>query len=605
MPNNEIIFSELLEDAELNFGESKNQQAFTSKLGLVATVGGIDAIFNVKWDANTFRGVRNCVSSATAPAKSLQVKAFVGKGSVDDLQRVTTSDASPADKLKNSFVLIASAEVERLASPLIDNWSGADDLISCSEFAYNGVNSFTNNRCSDWEGANDIGAVDTVNDYQSSGMSVACAGLPNKDAQKISQCIEPPQPKPIVRLHSCSSNLWQLADTPNWGYVAGEQAPESPDEDGHVEIGELHFTCPLSVHVPQLWFGYEPCKSRAGIIIPSQRVYVVLNTTDVKRLSDGASLPITSFRAKTNRGSFVWSFSMTMSIKDAEDLIKSTPRGDVFEADVNGFKFRFVVRSMSRQRAFNKRSSEVSGRSLAFSLASPFAPRSFYTETHDRNVQQLIQRELPNDWSIDFGLDDWIVPANTFSYSKKSPIEAINSLVGSAGGFVQSDRVNKKLLIKKRYPVSMWDMAKTTPNIEMPEAFTLTLASSEQYAWEENSVYLSGGTKGVLANVKRTGTSGNKPLPMIVDPLFTDPIICRQRGIAELSAAMSRYDQRLSMGLSADLGGIIEPGLIVKLTDGEEPWIGLSTSVEIRSSFSGDGLSVRQNVGFERPMEVA
>jgi hypothetical protein len=195
------------------------------------------------------------------------------------------------------------------------------------------------------------------------------------------------------------------------------------------------------------------------------------------------------------------------------------------------------------------------------------------TNTTDRTAQQLMADALTVNgvtigWAIDWRISDWTIPTGTWSY-RGSYIGAINTIAAAAGAFVQPDPVTKTLRVRPRYPSKpwQWDTSEVIPDIELPAS----VVTNEGITWADkpayNAVYISGTTSaGILASVTREGTSGNLQAPMITDPLITDIIAGRQRGVAILSDVGRQARYTLSLPVLPSTG-IIEPGTMIKYVD--------------------------------------
>lgn len=131
-----------------------------------------------------------------------------------------------------------------------------------------------------------------------------------------------------------------------------------------------------------------------------------------------------------------------------------------------------------------------------------------------------------------------------------------------------------------------------------------------------NGVFVHGGNSGgILVEVVRQGTAGDKLAPTIVDDLITDTQPARQRGIAAISASGRQSAESYALPLDPQLGGLIEVGAI--LAAGREvvnlfteDFRGVVRSVNVtaaasRATNGGVSLNVRQNIEIERHFDEA
>lgn len=85
-----------------------------------------------------------------------------------------------------------------------------------------------------------------------------------------------------------------------------------------------------------------------------------------------------------------------------------------------------------------------------------------------------------------------------------------------------------------------------------------------------NAVYVSGERAGVVAQVKRSGTAGDVPTTMVVDPLITHADAARSRGIAILSDTGKQALVTLELPMLPELG-LLSPGLMLSIGAGSCP----------------------------------
>lgn len=214
------------------------------------------------------------------------------------------------------------------------------------------------------------------------------------------------------------------------------------------------------------------------VVVPVQRVYFVLNSTSLKRVADGISIPTFSMSMSLDVDSWTWSFSAAVPLMAQAD-VEPTGDGPVeVEADINGVAYRFLVESLSRERAFGSNSLRLSGRGKSALLDAPYSPTFNFGNAIDRTAQQLMADVLtlngvPLDWTVNWSPTDWLVPANVFSY-QGSYIGALNAIAQSCGGYLQPANSTQELSVLLRYPVAPWNWASdVTPDYELPSAVTL------------------------------------------------------------------------------------------------------------------------------------
>lgn len=317
-------------------------------------------------------------------------------------------------------------------------------------------------------------------------------------------------------------------------------------------------------------------------VIQVKQVYIMINETSLTRVSDGAVIPTLGLSVSLDANSWDWGFTATVPFS-ADALVA---RGEELQAAINGDVVRLVVRSKSRSRTFGKDTLTVSGVGRAAELGAPFSPvLSFGNLSSQRTAQQLaydalLDNGVPLDWSIDWQLEDWDVPAG--AWAMRGPrIDALKAIAAAAGGYVQPHMTDKVLRVLHRYPTAPWGWAGVTPDFELPAA----VVRQEGIEWSEKAVYnrvfVSGQGQGVLGQVTREGTAGDAVAEMVTDALITDTPAVRQRGRAILSDTGLQALVTLSMPVLEDSGGLILPGKFVKYVDGSTERTGIARSLQV------------------------
>lgn len=213
----------------------------------------------------------------------------------------------------------------------------------------------------------------------------------------------------------------------------------------------------------------------AVVVVPIRRTYVTVNSITLHRLDTGAELRAHAFNMSLDEGAWTWSWSATLH-HDAEGHLSRDEQGDPAEllAEVNGVQFRLRMESVARDRRFSPTRFNVQGRGRAAILSSPYAPAmQFGNQLAARTAQQLMADALTINgvsigWGVDWGLQDWLVPAGTWSFNG-TYIDAINEIAKAAGGYVQPHATDAVLRILPRYPVKPWAWGSVTPAFEIPE----------------------------------------------------------------------------------------------------------------------------------------
>lgn len=190
-----------------------------------------------------------------------------------------------------------------------------------------------------------------------------------------------------------------------------------------------------------------------------------------------------------------------------------------------------------------------------------------------------------------------MVPAGRYT-SWNTPIGVLIRLVNTTDDGLYTDPSLQVITAQKRWPVASWLLDAETADLLIPESAVLSLTQSPVYTPPLNGVYVSGTSHGALALVKIAGTDGAlQPAEPLVDELLCDAagVAARQRGLNALSDSGAGWELDAEVLFTPEVG-LVKPGLIVSIAGVK----GLSRSCRISAQWSGNGLSVRQQVGLER-----
>lgn len=340
-----------------------------------------------------------------------------------------------------------------------------------------------------------------------------------------------------------------------------------------------------------------PPPPTATVVIPVRGVYIMNNSVTLRVVATNAMLPVVDFRLQTDSDSWTWSFSATLPLSSASALQPTGGAPVEVEVMVNGVPYRLIAERLATARTFEGQSLQVSGRGLNAVLADPYADRRSFSSASAATAQQLMEAALtdngvPIGWSVAFGLDDWLIPADTWAH-QGTWLTAVRTIAEAAGGYVQPHNTDQVLRILPRYPAAPWDWAGLTPDFELPSS----IVSVEAMEWLDkptyNRVFVVGERNGLTVRVSRAGTAGDAVAPSVVDPLITAVAAGRQRGRAVLSDVGRQAALQISLPVLSELG-VIPPGALVRYLDGTTTRLGL-----VRTSALSAGVQMRQTLGIE------
>lgn len=360
---------------------------------------------------------------------------------------------------------------------------------------------------------------------------------------------------------------------------------------------------PLRCPVLLYWFPVQqplcPDEIAARVVVPVQEIYYVLNSFSLVRADTGATIEALDFSADLSADDWGWSWTATIPAS-ALSLVRSPTLGEWVEviATLNGTPIRLTVERLVRTRQFGKAALKISGRCRASILAEPASPVITVTNTETRTARQLLDTALMINgvslgWTVDWRLEDWSVPATAWSYSG-TYLGAALRIAEAGGGYVQADETAKTLHLYPYYPVSPWVWASATPDLQLPEDVCIT----EDIEWTDkaiyNAVWIVGGENGRRDKVKRAGTAADLHAPTIVDPLATDTVMTRQRGLRAIADTGRQALISVKLPILQQTG-IINPGKLIRYTERGVTHLGLSRRVSVSWQFP----AAWQTIGIE------
>lgn len=365
----------------------------------------------------------------------------------------------------------------------------------------------------------------------------------------------------------------------------------------------LLFSWPWVNGSPHLVFqcgDYSPDPEPGGtVVVPIKEVYLTINNATLFRLDTGQIVPATGMSMSLDVDSWTWSFSAAVG-GDALSIVQPNSNGDpvVVQASINGVPYRFLVEKIGRERAFNSSRLRISGRGLGAALDDPYAAVQGFGNTSERTAQQLMADILtvngvPMGWTVDWGITDWLVPANVFSHQGTYQT-AINAIANAVGAYIQPHNTENRFSVLSRYPTVPWAWGDMTADFVIPA----DVATTEGIDWVDkplyNRVYVHGQEKGVLGRYTRAGTDGALLAAPVVDPLITHADAVRQRGRSIIGDTGRIATVSLRMPVLAETG-IIKPGKMIRYNDGLESRIGISRSVSVDVNLP----TIYQTIGIE------
>lgn len=341
---------------------------------------------------------------------------------------------------------------------------------------------------------------------------------------------------------------------------------------------------------------------------PQKGVIFVTNSVSVVRSDDGREIKLLGFSVGIDSNSYCWTFSATVPLSELSKVDTAHEQQIGVEFTCNGNLWRFILDDCSDSVSFGESSLTIKGKSRAMLLAHPYAQQRGFKFDTAMSARQIADAELNRggvasgfslDWQL-AGVNGWNVPANTYSYTGKTPINSLQWIAEAAGGFINADMSADILHVLAHYPIPSWEWATQTPSIELPISLITSRSRGRINKPTYNGVTIYGeNDNGIGALIKRTGTSGGYQPPVVTSDLMTDTAAAISRGKMILSDTGDIGNIGISMPLVADIG-VLKPSTLIGVNDGES-WVGMVRGTTITGRLSSNrALEIEQSIDVER-----
>ncbi|MGY8856851.1 MAG: hypothetical protein ACKVLO_05585 [Pseudomonadales bacterium] len=340
----------------------------------------------------------------------------------------------------------------------------------------------------------------------------------------------------------------------------------------------------------------------------SKGVIFVTNSVSLVRSDDGREIKLLGFSVGIDSNSYTWSFSATVPISELSKVDTAHEQRIGVDFTCNGNLWRFILDSCEDSASFGESSLTIKGKSRAMLLASPYSSQRGFKYDTAMSARQIAEDELnrfgvPSGFTLDWqlaGANGWNVPANTYSYSNKTPINSLQWIAEAAGGFINAHMSENIIHVLAHYPLPSWEWADQTPGINLPISLITSRSRGRVNKPAYNGVTIYGENYGGIgALIKRAGTSGGYQPPMVTSDLITDQDAAISRGKMILSDTGDIGNIGISMPLVADIG-VLKPSTLIGVNDGES-WVGMVRGTTITGRLSSNrALEIDQSIDVER-----
>ncbi len=403
--------------------------------------------------------------------------------------------------------------------------------------------------------------------------------------------------------------LIEFAKLPPWYY----RAPFDPDVPVYEPSTLLDFTCKWFERNATLNFGVLCQQEQQPEPIPSKGVIFVTNSVSLTRSDDGREIKMLGFSVGIDSNSYAWSFSATVPLSELSKVDTAHEQRIGVDFECNGNQWRFILDNCEDSISFGESSLTIKGKSRAMLLAHPYATHRGFKYDTAMSARQIAEDELnrngvPSGFTLDWqlaGVNGWNVPANTYSYTGRTPINSLQWIAEAAGGFISADMSADILHVLAHYPIPSWEWAAQTPSIDLPMSLITSRSRGRVNKPGYNGVTIYGeNDNGIGALIKRTGTSGGYQPPMVTSDLMTDTAAAISRGKMILSDTGDIGNIGISMPLVADVG-VLKPSTLIGVNDGES-WVGMVRGTTITGRLSSNrALEIDQSIDVERHFDKA
>lgn len=315
------------------------------------------------------------------------------------------------------------------------------------------------------------------------------------------------------------------------------------------------------------------------------------HTVYVVRLPDRIEIPVSSLSISMSHDEWCWSIQMNLLGEDAVDRVRPVVYEALeIEVGIDGYVWQFRLDQVSGSSSFVSFSGSTQGRSRSALLGPDVALPSNGYEPDEKTAQQLCEQELIlTGWQLDWDTNfpTWLVPARRFSYSMKTPIEAIVQVIEVAGGRVYTHPSEDWLFVKPQYPVPVWQWTSVEPDVILPQALMKTLSWKPRIGTPYDAIFLGDGID-TLAKVVRAGLPGASiPDQPTVEPLLCHLDACRERGKTFLCEAVAGVDFTIELPLSSISGAcpLRQVGELVRFAEGGKNWVGMVMQLNVSATW--------------------
>lgn len=308
--------------------------------------------------------------------------------------------------------------------------------------------------------------------------------------------------------------------------------------------------------------------------------YVTTPTISCVRVSDGASIIITSVQINFSRGQFAGSLDLTFC--SAGDAARA--RNKLLRVTINGYDFYGYAEQFSERRIFGDVISSALGRTRSAELSEPYQYPINYTNLNPRSLAGVIGDLLDGTgWTFNLGqVPDFNIPSRAVSVINASVIDAVNTLAAQIGCMLSIDDANRIITIAPRWPVLPWAYGAAVPDVTLHDAVIFESSHQEKPAKLCDHVFCRGEQVGISAKVKRSGSAGVTAAADFSAPLIVTEQAARLAGTSILADTGNKRSWSITCPILNDLPPL-RVGMLVGVRHGASIYKAICQAVTVRA----------------------
>lgn len=280
----------------------------------------------------------------------------------------------------------------------------------------------------------------------------------------------------------------------------------------------------------------------------------------------------------------------------------------IININIDGYEWTLMLednyRDNRRHAAHGGRSYSVPMRSLTARLGADYAATKQGIITAPMYARQIADQQLDLlPFSIErWQIADWLVPANTYAISGKTPLAVIGDIAQAAGGYIDSHRTEAKLSIKPRWSHPAWALG--NPDVTIAATAVIAVVGQKRLAQRCNGVRVIPAGGGQGGHIYRRGSNTLPRAADLTHPLYTDQPVWIAAGTAALSDTGKHKDESIELPLSQRHGiPLAELGQVWRINELDKQWDGVVNNIALTVKADSNGAPVvRQNLTIDRYM---